>query len=212
MTRAQFRNFVAASLLAAGASALAPQADPAPPPPASAPATPDPAGDPAIVVTGERPTDLVVDVERIARRCAACRRALERLRADAARNQVASARTRVDSDEPLHGNHWGRGVTQKEAAADMHQEALRGQREASIRASRALDRAQTPDRARQFSANLLRLIDPIVERILLERGAEAVFAPRDPAARGRALPDITAAVIEALDREHSQADLLADVF
>ncbi|HEX8191673.1 MAG TPA: hypothetical protein VF552_02125 [Allosphingosinicella sp.] len=191
---------IAALLLAAPAAASQSQSAPAAEP------------DTTIVVTGERATGLVVDLERIARRCIACRRALAQLRANAARHAPPAAR-RFDpgeTDPEAAGAQWGRGITALEVAADDRRRSLRSGEEANLRAARALNRAEASDGGARFTANLLALVDPIVERIRLERGAEAVYAPRDPAARGRPFPDITGAVIDALDRDHRAADLLAD--
>ncbi len=195
MARLLFRYAAAAAMLLAAAPAAAQESA---------------SEDPAIVVTGERPTHLVLDVERIARRCIACRRALDRLRAVARRQQAPTARMSADGDGPLHGEEWGRGVRPLEVAGDMHRQALRAQRDANARAGRLLDRRETSDDAARFTANLLRLVEPIAERIRAERGAEGVYGAGDPAARGRALTDITADVIEALDRDHHGADLLEE--
>jgi len=93
-------------------------------------------------------------------------------------------------------------------AADDHRASLRTQEDASRRAGRALDRADAADGGNRFTANLLRAIEPIVERHRQERRAETVYGAGDPAIAGRTFPDITDAVIEELDRNHRNLDLL----
>jgi hypothetical protein len=95
-------------------------------------------------------------------------------------------------------------------AADDHRNSLRTQEDSSRRASRAIDRAEAGNGGARFTENLLRAIEPIVERHRQERRAEAVYGAGDPAIAGRRFPDITDAVIEELDRNHRNLNLLDD--
>jgi hypothetical protein len=92
-----------AGLLLVGAGALAQPA-------AQGPAPAEPVPSEPIVVTGDRASaGLVVDLERVAQRCIACRRALQRLRTAARRNATAAVRdpsADTDNRPPRQQDEW----------------------------------------------------------------------------------------------------------
>jgi hypothetical protein len=170
-----------------------------------------PAESPAIIVTGERVAPaLVVDVERIAARCIACRRAIQRLRAAAAGGRAGPSRGPADPDRGAQSSEWDSGTDYMGVAAGIRRRSIATQQAAGRRAANALDRADAARAAESMVRNLRRYVEPIVERHRLERRAEAVLARGDPDARDRGFPDITDAVIEELDRDHGDVDLLED--
>jgi hypothetical protein len=122
MKRPHLMRLAALLILAVPAPALA--QDAAREPPAAQPETSEP-----IVVTGDRASaGLVVDLERIAQRCIACRRALQRLRAAARRNSTAAVRdpdAETDarsrgSDEWLFAATRPRNAMARDQVADAH--------------------------------------------------------------------------------------------
>jgi hypothetical protein len=92
-------------------------------------------------------------------------------------------------------------------AVAVNANAARQAEEARARGGRLLNVTSNSDR---FLRNLMRYVEPIVERHRLERRAEAVYSPDRPEVRGRNFPDITDAVIQELDSNYSAVDLLAD--
>lgn len=195
-------------VLCAGAPALSHQAEEPPRAREADQAAQVPAA-PPIVVTGERIAPaLVVDIERIAERCIACRRAVRRLRAAAADSRRGPALSLADPD-------FGERTSERDSATDymgvvggIRRRSIATQQTASRRAAAALDRVEAARGADIMVRNLMLYVEPIVERHRLERGSEAVFARGDPDARGRNFPDITDAVIAELDRDHRDVDLL----
>ncbi len=91
-------------------------------------------------------------------------------------------------------------------AMEVHRNAVRDMGERRARAGRTLNLQSESD---QFLRNLMRYVEPILERHRLERRAEAVFAADLPEIQGRNFPNITDAVIRELDENHSTVDLLA---
>lgn len=197
----------AASAAAARQPATSPQPDPAaPPPPAE-----QPTGE--IVVTGALP--LVVDVEQVARRCAACQRAIARMQAVAVPpSRRRSGPQAIDPESRASPNlGFGRpadptGILARGAIAYSET-----QTRARITSRRSLERPQVQvdvqALADRYLQNLMTYVGPIVDREIQERRAPAAYAAGDPQARGTAVTDITDAVIQILDRDHGDADLLA---
>lgn len=195
--------------LAASAAAQqppsAPQTEPVPPPPAEQPGS-------EIVVTGALP--LVVDVEQVARRCAACQRALARLQAAAAPPPTR----RSNGPRAIEGESRASPDLGFRRPMDTQTAGARGmmayseeQTRAGITSRRALARPQVDVQALtdRYIQNLLTYVGPIVDREIQERRAPAAYAAGDPQVRGAAVTDITDAVIQHLDRDHGDADLLA---
>lgn len=205
--------------LAAAATAQAPAAQPAPPAPAAnaagpAQATPPSAGE-EIVVTGVLP--LVVDIEEVAQRCAACRRALARLQGAATAAATPATRRRPAPEalgesraQPNLG--FNRPMDTTTASARGMMAYTETHTRAAITSRRTLDRPRQPDleaMADRYFQNLLSYVGPIVDREIQARRAPAAYAADDPATRGLSTTDITDAVIEHLDRDHPGVDLLA---
>lgn len=194
-------------LLSLAASAAAQQPEPAAaPPPADQPGS-------EIVVTGALP--LVVDVEQVARRCAACQRALARLEAAAAApppTRRRSAPTAIEGESRAAPDlGFGRPIDTQTAGARGMTAYSEAQTRAGITSRRALERPQIDVQALtdRYLQNLLTYVGPIVDREIRERNAPAAYAAGDPQVRGAAVTDITDAVIQHLDRDHGDADLLA---
>jgi hypothetical protein len=188
---------------------------------AAAPAAQEPQ---TIVVEGARPgTGLVVDVERIALNCAACRRALAALQASS-----AGARARIRSNnsamctesenagqvtrrmmerDPSYNSYVKLGEVGGETPLTVRQRSLANRQRVMARDSAAA--TQPVARASAgYLQNLMRLVNPIVARHRQERKVAGVYAPQSVEARGRNFADITDLVISELDRDHRAADLL----
>ena len=202
-------HIAAAATLAFAASAGA-QA-PAPAPAQAVTATP-PAPESEIVVTGVRP--LVVDIEKVARGCVACRRALARLEVAAAprRTRDGGAPRSLD-DGPVRAPDLGFNppVNTSTASARGMIAYSEVQTRARITSRAELERPR-PDAAamaERYLQNLMTYVGPIIDREIQARGAPAAYASEDPAVRNVTATDISDAVIEHLDRDHSEADLLA---
>ncbi|MEO6579967.1 MAG: hypothetical protein ABIN83_02300 [Sphingomicrobium sp.] len=165
-----------------------------------------------ILVTGQRfSTALVVDVERVALQCIACKRAIKQLRAEAARDRGLSFQGTLDS---ARGRSQGPGrdhvIIEDDAtgfALQLVAQVKRQEQEARARPGRMLNVRSNSD---GFLRNLMRYVEPIVERHRLERRAEVVYTRDRPEVKGHNFPDITDAVIQELDRDYSSLDLLAD--
>jgi hypothetical protein len=177
-----------------------------------------------IVVEGARAgTGLVVDVERIALNCAACRRALAVLQASSAgaRARIRSNNSAMCTESENAGQVAGR-MAGRDPAYDSYVELDRGggdsplssRRRATANRQRVIARdsaAATQPVARAsvgYLQNLMRLVNPIVARHRQERKVAGVYAPQSAEARGRNFADITDLVIGELDRDHRAADLL----
>lgn len=190
-------------LLASTAPAAAQEASPPAPPPAA---------DSEIVVTGVRP--LVVDIEKVARGCVACRRALARLEVAAAprRTRDGGAPRSLD-DGPVRAPDLGLAPPVNTSSASAR--GMIAYSEVQTRAritSRAEIERPRPDAsamADRYLQNLMTYIGPIIDREIQARGAPAAYASEDPAVRNVTATDISDAVIEQLDRDHADADLLA---
>jgi hypothetical protein len=197
--------------LAASAAAQQPPAATQPEPPTPPPPAEQPGSD--IVVTGTLP--LVVDVEQVARRCAACQRALARLQAAAAApppTRRRSAPTTIDGETRAAPDlGFGRPIDTQTAGARGMMAYSEAQTRAGITSRRALARPQVDVQALtdRYIQNLLTYVGPIVDREMQERRAPAAYAAGDPQLRDTAATDITDAVIRHLDRDHGDADLLA---
>lgn len=213
----RFRPSAALILLPLAAAAAA--QEPAPLPVASAPpaAEQPPTAAPEILVTGVRP--LVVNIEEVARRCVACRRAVARLQASLAPRGRGGAPESVDevsARPPVIGQRSPVNTSSASAAGMMqYSEAMTGARITSRGAMArrqphpATERANARAAADRYLQNLMTYIGPIVDRELQARRAPAAYAADDPVARGIEGTDITNAVIEQMDRDHRDADLLA---
>jgi hypothetical protein len=222
MALSHFRSAAALLLAGLAAPAIAQEPAPATPPVQAAPpaeAAPAPAQPPAageeITVTGVRP--LIVDVEEVARRCAACRRALARLQAAAAPSTGRAVRPPAIDPESRGSPDLGfnRPMDTQSAGARGMMRYSEVQTRARITSRRTMSRppaaseAQVHAMADRYLQNLMSYVGPIVDRELQARRAPAAFAADDPLARGVSGTDITDAVIEHLDRDHGDADLLA---
>jgi hypothetical protein len=189
---------------------------------AAAPAAQEPQ---TIVVEGARPgTGLVVDVERIALNCAACRRALAALQASSAgaRARIRSNNSAMCTESENAGQVASRMADRDRGTYNSYVEldkvggdsplAVRGRATANRQRVIARDSAAATQPVARASAgylqNLMRLVNPIVARHRQERKVAGVYAPQSPEARGRNFADITDLVISELDRDHRAADLL----
>lgn len=216
MTSSRFRDgavlllcFLALPAAAQQPATGSPQTAAAAEQPADAPSEP-------IVVTGTLP--LVVDLEAVALRCAPCRRALGRLQAAAATRRQGSAPRAVEEvgsspdgrlrPQPMIGVRPAVDVTSASAAGMIRytEQETRARITARDGGPRQ-PRVET--QANHFERNLMRLVGPIVDRLIVDRRAPAAYSAADPAVRGLATTDVTQAVIEALDRDHADVDLLA---
>jgi hypothetical protein len=170
-----------------------------------------------IVVTGAPPNSgLVVDISRVALRCAACRRALARLRDAAlpARQRIEQNRHAVREDNAIDREQRSPGLSSESIANRMVSEMrARAAYEGQVIYRR--DSAEVAAPFAQASAlylqNLMRHVAPIVERLRRERNVQSVYAPDHPLARRRRFPDLTNEVIRALDRDQQSMDLLAGI-
>jgi hypothetical protein len=215
MSSSRLRFSTALFLLCLSAPALAQEpAQPASP----AAEQPDVAPSEQIVVTGTLP--LVVDLEQVALRCVACRRALGRLQAAAAgpRRQGDAPRAVEEVGPTPDGRLRPRPVIGMRPAVDTSFASAAGMIRYTEQETRAGITARDGQprqpavrvQANRFEANLMRLIGPIIDRQIVERRAPAAYAAADPAVQGLATTDITQIVIAALDRDHANADLLAN--
>jgi hypothetical protein len=188
---------------------------------AAAPAAQEPQ---TIVVEGARPgTGLVVDVERIALNCAACRRALAALQASSAgaRARIRSNNSAVCTEsenagqvtrrmmerDPSYNSYVKLGEVGGETPLTVRQRSLANRQRVMARDSAAA--TQPVARASAgYLQNLMRLVNPIIARHRQERKVAGVYAPQSAEARGRNFADITDLVISELDRDHRAADLL----
>lgn len=190
---------------------------------AQPPATPaPPSPDDTITVTGQRPipgTGLVVNLDRVATSCIACRRALERLRREATRTRQ---RIRLEEDDiaaistVARAPNFPPGLTVSytpggpfQVLAETRQ---RSANDMAIHARRALANHTRPvvTASALYMRNLMRLVTPILERIGAERRAAYIYRVGDPRAR-RSFPSITDLVIRELDRTAPDVDLLEGV-
>lgn len=203
-------------LAAAGSPALAQDA-----------ATPAQEAEP-IIVQGARPgTGLVVDIERIALNCAACRQALADLRTS---NASVRARVRSNNNEICReaedlGRRQERMIAQDpnaynsyvklgevggETPLSARQRSTAARQRVAARDSAAATRP-TAQASVRYLQNVMQLVNPILERLRQERQVAGVYAPQSAEARGRDFADITDLVIAELDRDHRGADLLAGI-
>jgi hypothetical protein len=218
MTSSGFR-IGAALLLGLAAPGLAqPPAQSPEAAPTAAPAAEEPAAAPSdqIVVTGTLP--LVVNLEQVALRCIACRNALARLQAAAATRRQGDGPRAVEEVGPsTDGRMRPRPVIGVRPAVDTSHAGAGGMIRYTEQETRARITARDGQpsqpavrlQADRFNENLMRLVGPIVDRLIVERRAPAAYASEDPALRGVAATDVTQVVIAALDRDHSTVDLLA---
>lgn len=192
--------------------------------PTGTPASDDPEQQ-DIYVYGRGDSAVIVDIERIAVSCLACRRALDELRDDggsarrrAPPNRLNSTSQGLGDARTYEQDFTGEGPLGAAPSASIRTHGGIGGASAigsmQRRAWAARRRQQQRDSAAYrgvgsaYLQNLMRYLAPIIERQRTARQVASVYRP-DQAPRGRDFPDITDDVLRELDREHPAVDLLA---
>lgn len=219
MTHSALARVIALGLAAVALPVLAQEAPSASGAEAAVPASDGPDAQ-DIYVYGRSGTGIVVDVERIAVSCVACRRALDALREDGGSSRRRASPGQLNSvaeDNSLIGVGGGplsnyrvsrtinthSGIGGASSIGSMQRRAWAGRQRQQQRGSAAYRSVGSA-----YLQNLMRYLAPIIERHRAARQVETVYRP-DQAPRRRNFPDVTDEILQEFDREHSAVDLLS---